>query len=88
MKALLIEGPGILEVKDIDMPTVGPSDVLIKVKIVGIHPQDYYMAKNLTTQGHKINPMPHIPGKRSQGSLRRLETRLRASRRRQGDCIP
>ncbi|WP_338603129.1 alcohol dehydrogenase catalytic domain-containing protein [Sulfolobus tengchongensis] len=85
MKALVIEGPDIVEVKDVEEPKVGPQDVLIKVKMVGIHPQDYYMTKDLTVQGHKIHPIPHIPGEEIAGVVERVGDQVKSLKK--GDRV-
>ncbi|QGA68987.1 alcohol dehydrogenase catalytic domain-containing protein [Sulfolobus sp. E11-6] len=78
MKALVIEGPNIVEIKDVEEPKIGPHDVLIKVKLVGIHPQDYYMTKDLTVQGHKISPIPHIPGEEVAGVVEKVGDQVKS----------
>ena len=59
MKAALWDGKGLLEVCDIDKPSIGPQDALVKVKSAGICGSDLliYSDKNqpeTLPQGHEI----------------------------------
>ena len=42
LKAVVFKGPGHVEVKHVDMPTLGPRDILLKVKAVGICGSDLH----------------------------------------------
>ena len=60
VKSVIFEKAGLdnLEVKDVPRPSVGSHDVLIRVKMIGVNPIDYFVASGT----RKATPMPHIPG--------------------------
>jgi len=59
MKALSFEKQGLenLELRDVDEPKLRSSDVLVRVKMAGVNPVDYFAATTL-----RVTPIPHIPG--------------------------
>jgi NADPH:quinone reductase-like Zn-dependent oxidoreductase len=48
-------------------PEIGTHDVMIRVKIAGVNPVDYYTVNNL-----KVNPLPHIPGVEFAGKVAKV----------------
>ena len=66
MKALVFDKNGLENLKYTDYkdPSVGTHDVLIKVKMAGVNPIDYYTVNSL-----KVNPIPHIPGVEFSGEV-------------------
>ena len=70
MKAIRVYGPGDLRYEDVDMPEVGPDDVLIKIKATGLCGTDLevydcsmvYIASGMST-------LPLIPGHEWSGDV-------------------
>ncbi|HEY4674906.1 MAG TPA: alcohol dehydrogenase catalytic domain-containing protein, partial [Candidatus Bathyarchaeia archaeon] len=60
MKALIFEKNGLenLQVRDLETPSAGPDDVLVKVKMAGVNPIDFHAVEGIPN----VKPMPHIPG--------------------------
>lgn len=65
MKAVVIEQPGTIVVKDVPDPTVGPGDVLIKVRACGICGTDLHIADG----EFPPTPYPIIPGHEFAGEV-------------------
>ena len=59
MKALVFDKNGLqnLKLTDYQDPETKPNEVLIRVKMAGVNPIDYYTVERL-----KVKPIPHIPG--------------------------
>jgi NADPH:quinone reductase-like Zn-dependent oxidoreductase len=67
MKAAIFETPGLENLKIIDNaeePKIGDHDILIKVKMAGVNPIDYFVISGALP---KLDPIPHIPGAESSG---------------------
>ncbi|WP_338598271.1 alcohol dehydrogenase catalytic domain-containing protein [Sulfolobus tengchongensis] len=66
MKALVFDKNGIenLRYSDYKDPDIGNHEVLIKIKMAGVNPVDYYTVERL-----KVNPIPHIPGVEFSGEV-------------------
>ncbi|MFC9362270.1 zinc-binding dehydrogenase [Rhodococcus sp. NPDC057014] len=66
MKALVFSAPGAASVADIDTPTIGPDEVLVRMKAVGICHSDYGLL-----EGEYILPFsyPVIPGHEWTGEV-------------------
>jgi NADPH:quinone reductase-like Zn-dependent oxidoreductase len=69
MKALIFDKSGLENLKYTDYkdPEIGTHDVMIRVKIAGVNPVDYYTVNNL-----KVNPLPHIPGVEFAGEVAKV----------------
>lgn len=69
MKALIFEKSGIenLKISDVKEPTLGPHDVLVKVKMAGVNPIDYFVVNFIP-----VTPMPHIPGAEIYGEVAKV----------------
>ncbi|AAY80998.1 zinc-binding dehydrogenase [Sulfolobus acidocaldarius] len=77
MKALAFDKNGLNNLKYVDYkdPSVGQHDVLIKVKLAGVNPVDYY-----TIEALKVNPIPHIPGVEFAGEVVKVGEHVRSVR--------
>jgi len=66
MKALVFEKSGLenLKVQSVSEPALGAHDVLIKVKMAGVNPIDYFVVNFIP-----VKPMPHIPGAEIYGEV-------------------
>ena len=87
MKALVINKPGELQVKDLPTPAIGPDEVLVRMRAVGICHSDYELYS-----GKYIIPIdyPVTPGHEWSGEV--VETGkavsgLKASDRVVGECV-
>jgi NADPH:quinone reductase-like Zn-dependent oxidoreductase len=60
MKALVFDKSGLenLEIRDVETPSLGLDDILIRVKMAGVNPIDF----RVVTTMPNVKPMPHIPG--------------------------
>lgn len=69
MKALVFDKSGIenLKLKEIENPTLGPHDVLIRVEKSGVNPIDYFVVNYIP-----VKPMPHIPGAEIAGTVEKV----------------
>ncbi|ACP36619.1 Alcohol dehydrogenase GroES domain protein [Sulfolobus islandicus Y.G.57.14] len=69
MKALVFDKNGIENLKFTDYkdPEIGNHEVLIRVKLAGVNPVDYYTVERL-----KANPIPHIPGVEFSGEVAKV----------------
>lgn len=79
MKAAVFSKPGIenLRVQEYPEPEIGDHDVLIKVKMAGVNPIDYFtVSGNRGLKGQalpiKVEPLPHIPGSEVTGTVDRF----------------
>lgn len=70
MKAAVFEKNGLdnLEIKDVPRPSVDSHDVLIRVKMAGVNPIDFFVVSGM----RQINPMPHIPGAEFAGIVEEI----------------
>ncbi|MEM0374051.1 MAG: zinc-binding dehydrogenase [Sulfolobaceae archaeon] len=82
MKALIFEKHGIenLKFSDYKDPEIGNHDVLIRVRLAGVNPVDYYTVTTL-----KVNPIPHIPGVEFAGEVVKAGSHVRSVR--EGDRV-
>jgi NADPH:quinone reductase-like Zn-dependent oxidoreductase len=70
VKALVFDRSGLdnLKAKDIEAPSVGSHDVLIKIKMAGVNPIDYRVVSTMPN----VKPMPHIPGTEFAGTVEEI----------------
>ena len=68
IKAAVLDQPNVLAIKEVDMPKVGPGEVLVKVKAVGICGSDvhYYIEGRI---GDYIVEKPIILGHETSGEI-------------------
>jgi len=66
MKALAFDKSGIQNLKFVDYPDpeIKSNEVLIRVRMAGVNPIDYYTVEKL-----KVKPIPHIPGVEFSGEV-------------------
>ncbi|MCC6451820.1 MAG: NADPH:quinone reductase [Acidobacteria bacterium] len=67
MKAIVIRefgSPEVLKVEEVDLPSTGTSQVLVKVGAVGVNPVDTYLRSGVYP---KLPLLPYTPGKDSAG---------------------
>ena len=67
MRAAIFETPGLENLKVVDNaegPKTGDHDVLIKIKVAGVNPIDYFVVSGSLP---KLDPIPHIPGAELSG---------------------
>ena len=65
MKAILLPGPGQVEIVDVPEPQLGPEDVLVEVRYVGLCGSDLGMYRGTFA----IGSYPRIPGHEVSGTL-------------------
>jgi len=81
LKAIVYEGPGRLTVKDVPKPSVGPREVLVRVRAAGICGSDLEMAR-----GNRPDVVPpRIPGHEASGDI--AEVGDQVSRFRAGERV-
>ena len=62
MKSVLVTGPGTTAVVDVDTPTAGPADVLVKIRACGICGSDtFYIARGGIPPREGATPIGHEP---------------------------
>ena len=69
MKAIRVEkfgGPEVLQLVEVETPQVGPSDVLIQVRAIGVNPVEAYIRSG--TYGNMVQP-PYVPGSDAAGEV-------------------
>jgi NADPH:quinone reductase-like Zn-dependent oxidoreductase len=91
MKAAIFEKPGLenLEIKEYADPQLTDHEVLIRVKVAGINPIDYFVVSGK----HGLNsisrleakPLPHIPGAEVSGIVERVGNHVK--RLNEGDRV-
>ncbi len=77
MKAVVIRefgSPEVLKVEAVETPSVGASQVLIKVGAAGVNPVDTYLRSGVYP---KLPPLPYTPGKDSAGVVEAVGTDVR-----------
>lgn len=69
MKALIFEKSGIenLKLENVNEPQLGPHDVMLRVRIAGVNPIDYFVVNFLP-----VKPLPHIPGAEIYGEVTKV----------------
>ena len=78
MKAAIFEKPGLdnLEIKEYADPELTDHDILIKVKVAGINPIDYFVVSGRRGINSgailEAKPLPHIPGAEISGIVERV----------------
>ena len=78
MKAAIFKKPGLenLEIKECADPELTDHEVLIRVKVAGINPIDYFVVsgKHGIKSGPRLEskPLPHIPGAEISGMVERV----------------
>jgi NADPH:quinone reductase-like Zn-dependent oxidoreductase len=91
MKAAIFNKPGLenLEIKEYPDPELTDHEVLIRVKVAGINPIDYFVVsgKHGIKSGSRLNskPLPHIPGAEISGIVERVGTHVK--RLNEGDRV-
>ena len=87
MKAAVFENPGLENLKisnNLEKPRIGDHDVLVKVAMTGINPIDYFVVSG---ELPKIEPIPHIPGAESAGTVEQLGQHVDDTRIKTGDRV-
>ncbi|HMM80172.1 MAG TPA: NADPH:quinone reductase [Pyrinomonadaceae bacterium] len=77
MKAIVIRefgSPEVLKVEEVDLPSAGSSQVLVKVGAVGVNPVDTYLRSGVYP---KLPPLPYTPGKDSAGVVEAIGNDVR-----------
>ncbi len=85
MKCAIFEQPGLANLRtdlDVDIPPVGAEDVLVRVKIAGVNPIDYFVTNGrhgLAGDGQELKPqpLPHIPGTELCGTVEAVGERVK-----------
>jgi NADPH:quinone reductase-like Zn-dependent oxidoreductase len=87
MKAAIFEMPGLENLKVVDnaeRPKNDDHNILIKVKMAGINPIDYFVVSGSLP---KIEPIPHIPGAESCGIVEGVGSHVNEARIMKGDRV-
>jgi NADPH:quinone reductase-like Zn-dependent oxidoreductase len=91
MKAAIFKKPGLenLEIREYADPQLTDHDVLIRVKVAGINPIDYFVVsgKHGIKSGSPLEakPLPHIPGAEISGIVERVGNHVK--RLNEGDRV-
>ena len=75
MKALLLKGPGEAVVTELEKPSLGPQDVLIRSHAVGICGSDVELYRGIRPQGYYRYPI--VPGHEWSGEVATVGERVR-----------
>jgi len=75
MKALVITEPGSIEVREVEVPTIGPDDVLVQSYAVGISEGDVELYQGRRPEGYYRYPV--IPGHEWSGVVVEVGERVR-----------
>ena len=87
MRAAIFERHGIENLKVVDKaerPKIGDHDVLIQVKVAGVNPIDYFVVSGSLP---KLDPIPHIPGAESSGTVKEVGSHVNEDRIKKGDRV-
>jgi D-arabinose 1-dehydrogenase-like Zn-dependent alcohol dehydrogenase len=87
MRAANFEMPGLENLKVVDNaegPRIGDHDILIKVKVAGVNPIDYFVVSGSLP---KVDPIPHIPGAESSGIVEEVGSHVNEDRIKKGDRV-
>ena len=87
MKAAIFEKPGLENLKvidDVPEPKLSDNDVLIKVKVCGINPIDYFVVSGALP---KLSPLPHIPGAETSGIVQDVGSHVSSNKVKKGDTV-
>lgn len=77
MKAIVVREfgpPEVLKVEDVEIPSIGATQVLVAVKAVGVNPVDTYLRSGVYP---KLPPLPYTPGKDSAGVVEAVGSSVR-----------
>src|SRR5260370_40727249 len=66
MKALLLKGPGEAVLTELEKPSIGPQDVLIRSRAVGICGSDVELYRGIRPEGYYRYPI--VPGHEWSGA--------------------
>src|SRR2546425_81671 len=75
MKALLLKGPGEAVVTELEQPSIGPQDVLIRSRAVGICGSDVELYRGIRPEGYYRYPI--VPGHEWAGEVVAVGERVR-----------
>jgi threonine dehydrogenase-like Zn-dependent dehydrogenase len=75
MKALLLKGPGEAVVTELEKPSFGPEDVLIRSRAVGICGSDVELYRGVRPEGYYRYPI--VPGHEWSGEVEEVGERVR-----------
>ncbi len=78
MKALVFErfgGPDVLHYQDIPNPSIGPTDVLVRTKAIGLNFADVYRRKG---NYHLTGKPPYILGYEGAGVVEEVRSRSKS----------
>jgi threonine dehydrogenase-like Zn-dependent dehydrogenase len=75
MKAILLKGPGEAVVIDLEKPFIGPEDVLIRSRAVGICGSDIELYRGVRPEGYYRYPI--VPGHEWSGEVEAVGERVR-----------
>ncbi len=87
MKAAVFEKPGLENLKimdNVEEPKINDHDILIKVKVTGVNPIDYFVVSGALP---KIHPLPHIPGAETSGIVEQVGSHVNNSQIKKGDKV-
>ena len=87
MKAAVFEKPGLENLKimdNVDEPKINDHDILIKVKVTGVNPIDYFVVSGALP---KMYPLPHIPGAETSGIVEQVGSHVNNSQIKKGDKV-
>jgi hypothetical protein len=73
MKALVINEPGELQVKDLSAPAIGADEVLVRMRAVGICHSDYELYSGKATDVQRAAPSNCYGNRNRQQPLRRCQ---------------
>src|SRR5260370_2339338 len=76
MKALLLKGPGEAVITELEQPSIGPEDVLIRSRAVGICGSDIELYRGIRPAGYY--PYPLVPGHAWAAAVVAARERVRA----------
>jgi NADPH:quinone reductase-like Zn-dependent oxidoreductase len=65
-------GPEVLRYEEVPVPAIGPGEVLVRVRAVGINPPDWYVREGLKVMPPELRPaleFPLIPGTDMSGTV-------------------
>lgn len=85
MKAIIVRefgNPEVLQIEEVDDPTPGPNDVVVRVRAAGVNPVETY--RRAGTYG-ALPELPYTPGSDAAGEIVRVGSRVKAWR--EGDRV-
>jgi len=76
MKAIVVHrfgGPEVLELADLDDPTPGPAEILVRIHAIGVNPVETYVRSGT----YAVKPdLPYIPGQDAAGIVQVVGSRV------------